>query len=192
MNRHPVLLLCLVQLLSLTLLSGQNKSSTSTGNSSNSGTSDSSSAGAEVVSGPRGFLSIDYKGGRFVVPFHKIVSMARHEYLIDGGGMVHELTIDTEGTVIARYYYLESPLENNPLNAAQVVNNRLKKVRDLVEERTGQSTDVVIKHYPETTHAKTVEYRVSNLDQLERIYQHVYDDWVEHNGKGDGHTLKIR
>jgi hypothetical protein len=184
MNRHFVLsAVTLVHALGLTVLQAQDNTGTNP---------QKSAAGEEVVKGPKGFLSIDYKGGRFVVPYHKIVSLSRHDYMVDGAGMVHELTIDTEGVVIARYYYLEPPLANSPLNAAQIVNNRVSKLRDMVEERTGQDTRVVVKHYPDTTHAKTVEFNVESIDQLERIYSYIYDDWVEHNGKGDGRTLKIR
>lgn len=190
MKRPILLLLSLCALLPSAFLHAQNSVPATPPSSNPSSTDDA--AGAEVVSGPRGFLSIDHKGGRFLVPFHKIVSVSRHDFMVDGGGMVHELTIDTEGSVIARYYYLESPLENNPTNAAQILNNRLEKVRGMVEDRTGQDTRVVIKHYPDTTHAKTVEFNVSSTEVLERIYRHIYDDWVERNGKGDGRTLKVR
>jgi len=144
------------------------------------------------VSGPRGFLSINYKGGRFVMPFRSIVSISRHEFLVDGGGKVHELTVDTNGSVIARYYYLSTVLENNPLNAAQIVNNRMKKLENTAKNRTGEDTRAVVKHYPDTTHAKTVEFNVSSLEHLERIYDHIYQDWVVRNAKGDGRTLRIR
>ena len=75
--------------------------------------------------------------------------------------------------------------------AAQVLNNRMKKLEGMVQNRTGEETRTVVKHYPETTHAKTIEFNVSSYDHLERIYDHVYDDWVRRNGRGDGRTLKI-
>lgn len=188
MKRHLVVLTLLLQSFAVSILSAQTSPAAAPAQPS----SNESSAGAEVVSGPRGFLSIDYKGQRFLVPFHSIVSLSRHDYMVDGAGMVHELTIDTQGSIIARYYYLESLLENNPTNAAQILNNRLEKLRGMAEERTGQDTRVVVKHYPDTTHAKTVEFNLASMEQLDRIFAHIYDDWVEHNGKGDGRTLKIR
>jgi hypothetical protein len=192
MKRQLAFLCLLLHPLFVAALLGQSQGSSSSSSSSSDNSSTKDAAGAEVVEGPDGFLSIDYKGGRFLVPFRCLVSVARHDFLLDGGGMVHELTIDTQGSVIARYYYLESILENNPTNAAQIVNNRLKKVGDIVEQRTGVDSRVVIKHYPDTTHAKTVEFNVSSMELLERIYDYIYDDWVLHNGKSGGHTLKIK
>lgn len=186
MKRCPFLLLLLLHPLFPAVLPGQTSPAPA------GAATEKDAAGAEVVSGPQGFLSIDYKGGRFVTPFRSIVSISRHDFLVDAGGKVHELTIDTHGSVIARYYYLESPLDANPLNAAQIVNSRIEKIRGMVEERTGQDTRMVVKHYPDTTHAKTVEFNVSSIEQLERIYDHIYDDWVVKNGKGDGRILRIR
>jgi hypothetical protein len=38
-------------------------------------------------------------------------------------------------------------------------------------DKTGQDVwKRVVKNYPTTTHARTVEYRVENLDQLTKIY----------------------
>jgi len=147
--------------------------------------------GTQAPEGWRGFLSIDYQGGRFVMPYGHIVSISRASFLIDGGGKVHEVTIDTSGGVIARYYFLESLLENNPLNAAQIVNTRMKNLGSLAEERSGESARQVIKHYPDTTHAKTVEFNLSKMEHLDAIFSHVTRKWIDEGGRGQAETLRF-
>lgn len=164
------------------LVQGQTPAGGGTNNNSNN---------PAVIDGWRGYLSIDYKGGQFVIPYNRIVSVTRHQYMIDGGGKVDEVTVDTSGTVIARYYFLESPLESNPTNAGQIINNRLNQTKNLLENRTGVDADMVIKHYPDTTHAKTVEFRVSDRAHLGSIFQHVTHEWIEMGGRGQGQTLKF-
>ncbi len=144
-----------------------------------------------VAEGWRGYLSIDYQGGRFVIPYTRIVSISRHSFIIDGGGKVHEVTIDTSGGVIARYYFLESLLENNPLNAAQIVNTRMKNLGNLAEQRTGEDARQVVKHYPDTTHAKTVEFNLSRLEHLDAVFGHVTRKWIDEGGRGPAETLRF-
>lgn len=144
-----------------------------------------------TTDGWRGFLSIDYKGGRFVMPYSRIVSISQHDYLVDGGGRVYELTIDTTGAVVARFYFLESNLENSPFKAGQIINNRLKETEKMIQGKTGESARSVIKHYPDTTHAKMVEFNVSNKSHLGTIFGHVTHEWIEEGGRGAGRTLKF-
>ena len=150
-----------------------------------------SNPGGATVDGWRGFLSINYKGGKFVMPYARIVSVARHDYLVDGAGRVHELTVDTNGTVIARYYFLESGLDDSPIKAVGIINNRLEKTGKLLEKRTGVDRREVVKHYPDTTHAKTVEFNVSEKEHLDAIYSHITHEWIEEGGRGAGRTLKF-
>lgn len=144
-----------------------------------------------VVDGWRGYLSIDYRGGKFIVPYARIVSISQVEYIVDGGGKVHELTIDTSGQATARFYFLDTVLANSNLNAGQIINNRLNSVRDKADEKTGVDTRTVVKHYPDTTHAKTIEFNVSARSHLDVILNHVTHEWIEEGGRGDGRTLKF-
>ncbi len=141
--------------------------------------------------GWRGFLNIDYKGGRFIAPYSRIVSVSNHDYIVDGGGRVYELTIDTTGGVVARFYFLESLLENSPFKAGQIINNRIKSTQKMAEGKSGQDTRSVIKHYPDTTHAKMVEFNVSHKRHLELILDHLTREWIEEGGRGPGRTLRF-
>jgi hypothetical protein len=117
--------------------------------------------------------------------------VSRAQFVIDGGGKVDEVTVDTTGGVIARFYYLESLTENNPLNAVQIINNRAQKLSELAEKRTGEDARQVVKHYPDTTHAKTVEFNLSQKQQLDAVFNHITRKWIDENGNGPAETLKL-
>jgi len=158
--------------------------------SSNNG-SPSKRSSDEVPEGWRGYLSIAHKDGRWVMPYSRIVSVSRAQFIIDGGGKVDEVTVDTTGGVIARFYYLESLTENNPLNAVQILNNRGQKLTELAEKRTGEDSRQVVKLLPSTTHAKTVEFNLSKKEELDIIFNHITRKWIDEGGTGTAETLKL-
>ena len=111
-------------------------------------------------------------GGTYEVNVHSIVAVTSHEYLVDGIARVTEVNIDTNGSLLARFYYLEPTTPNSPLGIGQ---NALDKAQELLKqaaEKTGQDVwKKVVKNYPTTTHARTVEYRLVERDQLNKIYE---------------------
>lgn len=110
-------------------------------------------------------------GGTYAVAVSAIVAVASHEYLVDGLARVTEVNIDTTGALVVRFYYLEPNTPNTPggLGAATV-----EKAQQLFKEaadRTGQDVwKKVVKNYPTTTHARTIEYRVTEREHLTKIY----------------------
>ncbi|MFT5468539.1 MAG: hypothetical protein ACI8UO_003649 [Verrucomicrobiales bacterium] len=147
--------------------------------------------GDSVVDGWRGYLSIDYYGNKFIIPYARIVSISQAEYLVDGGGKVIELTIDTTGQATGRFYFLDTVLADTPLNAGQIVNNRVKGIQNRVGDKTGIDTRAVVKHYPDTTHAKTIEFNVRAKGHLKVLLDHITHEWIEEGGRGDGRTLRF-
>ena len=145
----------------------------------------------ETVSGWRGFLSIDYYGAKFIMPYSRIVSISSAEYLVDGGGKVIEFTVDTTGQVTARFYYLDTIAADSPLNAGQILNNRLNDVRNRTKDKTGVDTRSVVKHYPDTTHAKTVEFNLVDKGHIDVLMGHITHEWIDEGGRGAGRTLKF-
>lgn len=101
-----------------------------------------------------------------------MVSVAMHEYVVDGAARVTEVNIDTTGNSQARFYFLEPITPQTPLAAGQSIIN---KVQDLATEaagRTGQDETwkKVVKTYPGSTHAHTVEFRIGSKDDLKKIF----------------------
>jgi len=142
--------------------------------------------------GINGFWEVELDGGRFVVRLDTISSVSEHQYLVDGA-RVYEVTVDTTGSQAARFYYLEPATDGGPLSMGQAAMERAKELAKTVTARTGTDAvwDDVIKIYPDTTHARTAEYRLQDRDVLTKIYNHVHRVWAEERGKGKSNKLRI-
>jgi hypothetical protein len=110
-------------------------------------------------------------GGTYQVLASAILSVSSHEYVVDGAARVTEVNVDTPGQLAVRFYFIEPAVTSGPggLGAAT-----LGKVQSLLTEAADRSgTDAwkkVVKSYPVTTHARTVEYRVGGKDSLTKIF----------------------
>ncbi|MDB6150424.1 MAG: hypothetical protein JWQ44_1872 [Chthoniobacter sp.] len=110
-------------------------------------------------------------GGTYEVAVRAIIAVTSHEYLIDGAVRVTEVNIDTSGSLLARFYYLEVNKPNTPLGIGSSGVEQAERLLKEGADKTGQDVwKRVVKNYPTTTHARTVEYRVENLEQLTKIY----------------------
>src|SRR5215210_5374856 len=112
-------------------------------------------------------------GGIYSVALRSIVSVSSHEYVVDAAARVTEVNIDTNGSMTARFYFMEPNTLTSPLGVGQ---STLDKVQELAKEaadRTGQSDlwRKVVKNYPTTTHAHTIEYRLDSKEQLKKLFE---------------------
>ncbi len=111
-------------------------------------------------------------GGVFVVAVSQIVAIGMHEYIVDGAARVTELNIDTTGNALVRYYFLEPIDPQTPLAVGQ---SALTKLKELAEEAASrvdieESWRKVVKNYPGSTHARTIEFRVDSKEDLTKIF----------------------
>ena len=118
-----------------------------------------------------------------------IISVSRHEYVVDGVARVTEVNVDTQGNMAVRFYYIEPNTAKAPLGVGQ---SALDRVSDLAKEAAQRAggADVwkrVIKSYPTTTHAHTIEYRVESDEELKKIFASVQNAFES----GRGETLKL-
>ena len=110
-------------------------------------------------------------GGNYSVALRSIVSVSTHEYLVDGVARVTEVNIDTTGSLLARFYYIEPAIPNSPLGLGTATLEKAQQLLIEGAERTGQDAwKKVVKNYPTTTHSRTVEYRLTNRDQINAIF----------------------
>jgi hypothetical protein len=116
----------------------------------------------------------DLQGGTYEVAIHSIISVSTHEYLVDGVARVTEMNIDTPGSLAVRFYYLEPLTSSSPLGIGQ---STIDKAKEIAEEAAGRINpgdeppwEKVVKNYPTTTHAHTIEYRVDSKDQLQTLF----------------------
>ena len=130
-----------------------------------------------------GFWEANLVGGNYMVALGRISSVSRHKYVLDGSVIVDEVTIDTEGQALARFYFL-SPIEVGGTGAAAAdAVERAAALLDGAVRRAGVDVqDMVVKKYPLTTHSKTIEYRLLSEQQLGALYGSAKTAWV--TGKG--------
>ncbi|MBV9658743.1 MAG: hypothetical protein JO295_11595 [Verrucomicrobia bacterium] len=139
---------------------------------------------------PDGFWHCELPGGTYIVALRSIVALSSHEFIVDGAARVTEVNVATSSPVEVRFYYLE-PITPNA-GVSSTLDLLQEKVRQASQEATAHTGaepvwQKVIKNYPTTTHAHTVEYRLASKDDLQRIFKSLEDCWKS----GRGVNLKI-
>ncbi|MGI9268301.1 MAG: hypothetical protein ACR2QY_12340 [Akkermansiaceae bacterium] len=128
-------------------------------------------------------------GGEYSVNLGAITSVSKHSYVLDGTLLVTEATVDTTGTAIARFYYIEPITKDTTFNALARIQKRAEELRNRGQSRTGTKADEMAqKSYPTTTHARTIEFRIMNEVELNALYKSLYQAWTS----GKGRTFRIQ
>jgi hypothetical protein len=140
--------------------------------------------------GNRRFWQANLPGGHYMVALDHIAAISRHSYAIpEAALLVDEVTIDTNGQGLARFYFSRPLTEGVNNNAASNLTERAKELLDYGGQRAGTNLHkMVIKKYPETTHARTVEYRLLTADELSALYASIRSAWE--TGRGRIFTVK--
>ncbi len=129
------------------------------------------------------FWQANLGGGNYVVALDRIASVSRHKYVLDGALIVDEVTIDTVGQALARFYFIKPITSGVPGAAASQVAERAIGLLDSAARTAGSDLqNMVVKKYPLTTHAKTIEFRLLSENQLNVLYQSAKTAWE--TGKG--------
>lgn len=110
-------------------------------------------------------------GGSYSVALRSIVSVSTHEYIVDGTARVTEVNIDTTGSALVRFYYIEQNAPNSPMGIGAGTIEKAQQLLQEGAERSGQDVwKRVVKSYPTTTHARTIEYRIADKDTLNKLF----------------------
>jgi len=111
-------------------------------------------------------------GGMYEVAVRAMVAVTSHEYIVDGIARVTEVNVDTSGSLLARFYYIEPQQPNSPLGLGTATVEKAQELFKQAADKTGQDVwKKVVKNYPTTTHARTVEYRVQKREDLDKIFE---------------------
>jgi len=130
------------------------------------------------------FWQASVGGGHYMVRLDRIASISRHRYLLDGAVIVDEVTVDTAGQALARFYHITPLSEAMAGNSAARITERGRELLEGAARRTGTDVhNMVVKKYPETTHARTIEYRVETSAQLDSLYQSLRTAWESGRGR---------
>lgn len=141
------------------------------------------------TTGPRRFWQANLDGGHYMVAIDRISSVSRHSYVLDGAVIVDEVTVDTLGQALARFYFLRPVTGELPGSAAGRLTDRGRELLDQAGRRAGTDVhNMVMKKYPETTHARTVEYRLMSEQELTGLYNSLKSAWE--SGRGRVFTAK--
>ena len=125
----------------------------------------------DETSNPR-LWQAKFATGHYLVRLDRICSASKHEYVSDGVARVVEVTIGTDSAVVARFYYFEPVGKDTPISAGQILINRAQDIQKTVANKVSPSAGRlnVVKNYPVSTHAHTVEYAVQSEDELNSLY----------------------
>ena len=109
-----------------------------------------------------------------------INSVSLHEYVVDGAARVAEVNISTSGSQLARFYFIEPYPPKPPVPAGQTVLSALDNKANELSARAGtdENRAKVVKSYPTTTHAHTVEYRLVDRESLNRLFDSIEEAWL--------------
>lgn len=139
--------------------------------------------------GPNRFWQATLSGGHFMVALDRIASVSRHKYALDGAVIVDEVTVDTVGQALARFYYITPITDAAPGSTASDVADRARELLEKAADRAGADVqNMVVKKYPVTSHAKTIEYRILSEAELTSLYNSVRNSWE--TGRGRKFTAK--
>lgn len=132
-----------------------------------------------------GYIVVTTPGGEWITDRRDVMSVSCHTYELAGGMRVWEVTVSERSSNTVRFYY-SKPIETKPASAGSPSDEGTGGKLDPLEGKSSakpastQAPDKestllapVRKHYPETTHAHTIEFRVSDLTELDGIYSYL-------------------
>ena len=135
-------------------------------------------------------------GGVYEVAIGAITAVSESQYVVDGGIHITELTIDTTGNTQCRIYCMQTLAQAQAQGVSQAQGGAAQAAVDSATQRAQDAVDrvssamgggsalsdtintTVVKNYPTSTHAHTVEYRVATPSQLDDIFKSVEAAWV--------------
>lgn len=131
-------------------------------------------------------------GNYYSVSLGAIDSVSQHEYLLDGALQVVEVTVATRGSTQARFYVLEKPSPDSGGLPGQSLADGMGRVAEEIASRAPGTvktvTNSVVKKFPETSHAKVIEYRISNRETLSKLFEHLLRRW---QGRSADDTFEV-
>jgi hypothetical protein len=179
MFKKPLLVLLTVLLTSAVAVRAQDATDPADAASDPSKTGDSA--------GPGRFWQATLSGGHYMVALDRITSVSRHKYVLDGSLMIDEVTVDTLGQALARFYFITPITDAAPGKTLSGLATRGKELIDKVAQATGTEVqNMVVKKYPDTSHAKSIEYRILSEGELSALYASVCSAWETGRGRKFG------
>jgi len=139
------------------------------------------------------FWQANVGGGEYLVALDRISAISRHKYVLDGAVIVDEVTVDALGQALVRFYFITPISDVMGGNATgKAISRVVDRGREVAEEAAGRAgadiQNMVVKKFPETTHAREIEFRVLSEQELTGLYKSVRTAWQ--TGRGRKFTIK--
>ena len=134
------------------------------------------------------FWQANVGGGEYLVALDRISAISRHKYVLDGAVIVDEVTVDALGQALVRFYFI-TPISDamGGSGTGAAVSGIVDRGREIVDRGAATAgTDIhnmVVKKFPETTHAKEIEFRVLSESELTGLYSSVRTAWETGRGR---------
>lgn len=115
-------------------------------------------------------------GGNYIVRCNSIIALSMHEYISDGVARVVEVNLTLNSAQVVRFYFLEPYKPETGSNAVTAGTQALDRAKGMFEQAAGRvspelTTPKVVKNYPTSTHAHTVEYVIKDEARLNSLFQ---------------------
>lgn len=115
-------------------------------------------------------------GGNYLVRCNSIIALSKHEYISDGVARVVEVNITLSSSQVVRFYFLEPVKVETNSSVANAGTQALERAKGMVEQAAGRVSPTltepkVVKNYPASTHAHTVEYVLKDETRLNSLFQ---------------------
>ena len=137
----------------------------------------------------RRFWQANVSNGHYMVALDRICNISMHEYVLDGTLVINEVTVDTSGRAIARFYHIAPITDSMGNNEVKRITEKGLELLDRASNRVDSDIhNMAQKNYPTTTHAGMIEYRILDLKDLEALYNSLKKAWE--SGKGRKFTIK--
>ena len=116
-----------------------------------------------------------FKGGNYLVRCNMIIALSKHEYISDGVARVVEVNLTLSSSQIVRFYFLEPYKPESGSSTLGAATQALDKAKGLYEQAAGRvspdlTTPKVVKNYPTSTHAHTVEFVLKDEARINALY----------------------
>lgn len=115
-----------------------------------------------------------FKGGRYLLKANQIIALSKHEYVADGLARVVEINLTLSSNTHVRFYFLE-PVRMEGGGVVGAGQQAIDKARALVQDAASRVSPTltepkVVKSYPLSTHAHTVEFVLKEEERLNSLF----------------------
>jgi hypothetical protein len=115
-------------------------------------------------------------GGNYLVRCNSIIALSKHEYISDGVARVVEVNLTLNSAQVVRFYFLEPYKPETGSSTLAAGTAALERAKGMFEQAAGRvspelTAPKVVKNYPASTHAHTVEFVIKEEARLNALFQ---------------------